>query len=165
MISKAKKIISINLVDSHPVEKRLGEYLRSQRDSAGEEIKDLVLAAVGSFYDPLAIASDPNSSPLEIETALIDAVLALTNQRNRLIAHCQSKYGINLSADCKSMLGLQVLQTPVSLAPTQQTISQPAPLAKQEVSSLDSLNDDDDDDDDYQCQIGSPNIQGLKLNF
>ena len=160
MIAKAKKIISINLVDSHPVETRLGEYLRFQRDSAGKEIKDLVLVAVGSFYDPLAIGLDPSSSPLEIEAALIDAVFALTDQRNRLIVHCQSKYGIHLSADCKSMLGLGVLQTPALAAPTQQITSQPVALAKQEVSPPDSL----DDDEDYHCQIGNPNA-GFTLNF
>lgn len=104
MPAQAKKIISINFVESNPAEKRLGEYLRLQRDLAGVEIKDLIMAAVRSYYDPLAIAADPTSSSQTIESALIDAVLNLTHQRNRLIAICES-HGVNLRSDCKSILG------------------------------------------------------------
>jgi hypothetical protein len=105
MSAKAKKIISINLVESNPIEKRLGEYLRLQRDVSGVEIKDLIMAAVRSYYDPLAIAADPNSSSAAIEAALIDSVLDLTHQRNRLISILES-HGVNLRADCKSLLGV-----------------------------------------------------------
>jgi hypothetical protein len=151
MPAKAKKIISINLVESHPVEARLGEYLRLQRDTAGVDIKNLVLAAVGNYYDPLAIAADPNSSHQEIESALIDAVLNLTNQRNRLIAHCE-KYGVNLQSDCKSLLcggNFNSVQ------------EQPAPKLKTPKKTPIAI---DEEDEDLTANSESSNFSVLKFN-
>jgi hypothetical protein len=148
MPAKAKKIISINFVESHPIEARLGEYLRLQRDVAGVEIKDLILAAVGNYYDPLAIAADPNSSPEEIESALIDAVLNLTNQRNRLIAHCE-RHGVILQSDCKTLLGVGNFSS-VHVRPVQNLKTQKkTPIViKDEEGEEEGYNPQNDVDDD-----------------
>jgi len=151
MAATAKKIISINLVDSHPTQARLGEYLRSQRDTAGAEIKDLVLAAVGSYYDPLAIGDNPNSTPQQIEAALIDAVFALTDRRNRLLAHCECKYGVRLSADCKLLLGLgSNLQAPTVEQLPKKSLNKTLDVAVANDEDEVDEADDEDDNDPYE---------------
>lgn len=143
---RAKKIISINLVESNLVEKRIGKYLKWQRDEVGIEIKTLIMDALQGYYNPLAIAID-RGSLAEIESALIESTLSLDHQRNWLIAISET-YGVNLRSDCKAILGLGDLHTDRESTVPKPLLQKPTPSAV-EVDVEDENQEDDFSTNDF----------------
>jgi hypothetical protein len=141
--NRAKKIVSVNFVESNPMEVRLAGYLKAARDKTGEEVKERVMMATGSFFNPIAIGEDPNSSTEDIEEALINSLINLSGQMSRLISYCGNKHGIHLSSESWRLLGLMPSVPSIVQQPE---IDRSHPKSKGKRSVLQIEPDEDEED-------------------
>ena len=83
-VERAKNLITISMLESIAVERRLVAYLRAEKDETGVEIKAQIIRAAKAFYDVYAIGENQSSTKAEFEQALLDCSLELSSHLSRI---------------------------------------------------------------------------------
>jgi hypothetical protein len=106
-MAQRQTAISINIIETDPVEVLLAKYLRSQG-----KIKSYLLDAAQAFWYPLAVSDNPLASNVDKELATIKSITALSAQIAYIIEHDRIKNGITYSTETLQRCGLMAITMP-----------------------------------------------------
>ncbi len=149
-IKKAKRLLTVEFLDSDPIERRLSNYLKSTNNA-----KAKVVTTAQAHLDSIALSEDPSISDEDVELAALDSIQSLWSQMNYIVDYHRIKRKIQLTPESLKRFGLGpiVLESMASPVPSQLSVPTRRSTASVEAdenreSASNTIDDDDDDDDD-----------------
>jgi DNA polymerase III psi subunit len=100
-IKKAKKLLTIDLLDNDPDELLLANYLKSNKNVKGQ-----LLAAAKAHFRAIAVSEDPNNADEDVELAILESLQLLWGQMNYIVDYHRIKRKIHLTAQSLMRFGL-----------------------------------------------------------
>jgi hypothetical protein len=136
-IKKAKRLITIDLLDNDPDELLLANYLKSNKNVKGQ-----LLEAAKAHFRANALSEDPNNTDEDVELAILEALQSLWRQMNYIVDHHRIKRKIHLTSQSLMRFGLGTMTFERIVSPPQPKTQ---PLARMKV-----IHEPEGDDDDEE---------------
>jgi hypothetical protein len=142
---RAKRLLTIDFIDTNPKHTILAEYLNSSTVNPKSE----VISATTKYFYALALAKQPNISRLELELALAQSVRDLSNQIANITDYYRIVHQIELPSPRLLNDSPSEQTKMLSSIPLQQS-SQNSTVVVESIFSqgTDKGKDDDEDEDD-----------------
>ena len=138
--------IRINVAETNHSEVLLAEYLRNSGRS-----KPQSMDAIYGYWYSYALAAEPGSSDAEVELAVIESVIALDSQINRIINFHRINRQINLPQEFLMRYGLLSIPQPAAQASEEGLSTMPQKTnALKQVSTQEVCSQSDDRGDEEQ---------------
>jgi hypothetical protein len=160
---RAKRLLTIDFIDTNPKHTILAEYLNSSTVNPKSE----VISATTKYFYALALAKQPNISRLELELALAQSVRELSNQIANITDYYKIVHQIELPSRTLLNDYLSTQTKMLSSIPLQQS-SQNSTMVVESVLSqgIDKgKNDGDDDDDDIDWDAPVKGDPGFNMGL